>query len=994
MEIAYISLPHTRIDEIAGGGKTAFRFLRDNYMDVSDYDHVVVYKEENGVFTYYKAFSVVEEKGVPSIVERGKIKRPTDSIHKFWARKPWWAVAQYILTYSKEGDTICDPMCGSAIAGYEALRLRRRAIMLDWNPFAVFLARNTIRPLDKGKLISAYNEVLQRPMEDKMDLFKGSKTVKDAICNLYETQCRKCKGEASARAFVWDTIYEYTGAKLTSQRNKILLEAMSRELETSGIPSVVSQHWILTKWRSVLTKCRELSETKYPKSKTYFEGPMRPGLVTRAFGLLVRKGVYARKERKPILVYYFCNDKQCSNHRGVIEKLSEKDWNLIEKVEAAKQLCTYPTTEFKYSDGELFDTARPDSLFVPNERLATWNDSEIESQSEKAHHLFTKRNLLALSVLFWSITQVRADVELKEALLLAFTETLYKVSKLNSYEIRSVGEKFRIRRATMWRENRFSIPPDFSEENVYHRYDRSVAKIYDAMAECSFEIRDYYNEAENADEFVTNKDKTILFLRNDAREIKKIFAKYKDIVDMVFTDPPYGDAIQYFELCTFWTAWLLLDADWKERYGDGDWWKKEIIKNDVQGKSLDDFAEDLTEAFRSLNEIVVPDASWVITYHKREPKYWTALSDSLLLCGLGFYHEDKHKLLGRSFNPSSDFRFLETDAYTVWKRLIVEKIRSMGKAAEEFFRIISPLVATRHGIIPRTIIEKAYVEMAWSTEKDVYEKFFANKFDTFLKKHAILIPRKDGVLSILRRDSPPSGIPHAKWMELWDKSYGRLSVETLLTEVLKAYIKSKVERSEIVSLDDMYTDVVRRIDGRVTQDMVLRTIEEIAQYDWLKGTYILKQVPITTGVLTKWIESKKEIELPKPPEKLIPSIAFKLVEKEYSVYIGEEYEPPQLSSVYSRKIVKRVRADFKKFPLVLEKNGMTICIDINTFARASQVLLKEGAKVIVLLGSDAIKERAHYFKSYVDREVLLLLDVRNRSTDEVVDKVVSLIEEK
>lgn len=92
-------------------------------------------------------------------------KRPIDNIHKFWARKPWWAIQEYILKYSNEGETIIDPFCGSGIVGYEALRLRRRVILVDLNPFAIFLTRNTIMPVSLSQLRKAYEEVLNRKIE-------------------------------------------------------------------------------------------------------------------------------------------------------------------------------------------------------------------------------------------------------------------------------------------------------------------------------------------------------------------------------------------------------------------------------------------------------------------------------------------------------------------------------------------------------------------------------------------------------------------------------------------------------------------------------------------------------------------------------------------------------------------------------------------------------------------------------------------------------------
>jgi 16S rRNA G966 N2-methylase RsmD len=997
MKIAYVVLPGQKIHEIEN--EKGAEFLKEYCkIDVDNYDFVAVYKSEKGIIEYYNAFKIVKEKAGIKLAPREKLKRPVDDIHKFWARKPWWAVSQYILTYSKEGDVICDPMCGSGIAGYEALRTRRRAIMVDLNPFAIFLAKNTIKPLSSEKLLSAYEEVLNRPIdrdittEDGNIFISKGTPVKDALNYLYKTTCRSCRKSADAVYYIWDTVYEFRGKKPGTDEGVILLEAIASVKNSNQYPREVSQLFLLEKWEDILKKIKELCEVKgLSHAKNLFKGPPRPSIITDAFGKLVREGVYTRIRREPRFLFYRCRENR--KHKGLAE-LNEEDRKLVSEIEKVIIPFPYPKTNLKYPNGKLFDTARPDSVFLPYEVLSTWTQEELANNDEKVYHLFTKRNLLALSILFWSIQQVK-EQDIREKLLLAFTETLFKASKLNSYEVQSKKDKLHVRRATLWREPRFSVPPDFSEENVHIRYNREMANIMNANEETVNEIGEYYREAADPDDFILDKSKTILFLRVDSRDLNKIFGKYRDVVSMVFTDPPYGDAIQYFELCTFWTSWLLLDPGWSKTYGDGDWWQKEVVVNPVRDKStLEHFKEDLIEVFRSVADITTSDATWVVTYHKREPRYWNALMEAQLSIGLGLYSEERHQLLGKSFNPSKDFKFLETDAYTVWKKLPIERIKTLEKAAGCFFEIIeSAISAHNDGILTRDAIEKAYVEMAWKVEKSTYEKFFEGKLDSFLNKCTIQIPTKNGMLLIIRRDSPPSGISLTKWQELWDKYYGKTNAESLIKRAIQEYIKGKNQRGEKVSLDDIYSDIISKIDGRITKDTIFKALEEVAEYSWLDGTYKPKETAPREGTLLAWIEiEKEEVKLPEPPENLIPKIAVELIKRDFDVYIGEGYKPPDLSPVYSRKILKKVDSEFKGFPLVFQKQNRKICIDVNTISRASQILLREDTHVIVLVGTDEIREACEkYFKKYIDEGKLTLIDVRGYSTEEVIRKILESI---
>jgi len=65
-------------------------------------------------------------------------------LHKYWARKPWFVVQEYISKYSKEQDVVLDPFCGSGLMGLEAVLQNRNFIGYDLNPIAAFLAENTL----------------------------------------------------------------------------------------------------------------------------------------------------------------------------------------------------------------------------------------------------------------------------------------------------------------------------------------------------------------------------------------------------------------------------------------------------------------------------------------------------------------------------------------------------------------------------------------------------------------------------------------------------------------------------------------------------------------------------------------------------------------------------------------------------------------------------------------------------------------------------------
>lgn len=110
--------------------------------------------------------------------------------HKYWSRKTWNVVGEYIRTYCPEGGIVFDPFAGSGITAMEALKNNRRAIVCDLNPIATEIIRLTIKPVSETRLHEAFERV-----EGK---------VKRKIENLYLTRCRNCGEEFPFTCAIWE----------------------------------------------------------------------------------------------------------------------------------------------------------------------------------------------------------------------------------------------------------------------------------------------------------------------------------------------------------------------------------------------------------------------------------------------------------------------------------------------------------------------------------------------------------------------------------------------------------------------------------------------------------------------------------------------------------------------------------------------------------------------------------------------------------------------
>lgn len=114
---------------------------------------------------------------------------PMYNWHKFWSRKTWNVVAEFIKTYCPPNGIVFDPFSGSGVVAMEALKNGRRVIISDILPISTEIARLTIKPVSLTQLNEAYRRV--------------EKDVKEKILSLYQTNCRKCGRKIALTCAIW-----------------------------------------------------------------------------------------------------------------------------------------------------------------------------------------------------------------------------------------------------------------------------------------------------------------------------------------------------------------------------------------------------------------------------------------------------------------------------------------------------------------------------------------------------------------------------------------------------------------------------------------------------------------------------------------------------------------------------------------------------------------------------------------------------------------------
>ena len=116
------------------------------------------------------------------------------NLHTYWSKKPHDAIRQYINHYTKPGDLVLDPFCGSGGAGLAAIMEGRKSIAIDRSPAATFISKNYCTPIDIDSLQGAFEE-LRENVETELDW-------------LYETKCDRCGGKAKTSYTIYSQVFQ------------------------------------------------------------------------------------------------------------------------------------------------------------------------------------------------------------------------------------------------------------------------------------------------------------------------------------------------------------------------------------------------------------------------------------------------------------------------------------------------------------------------------------------------------------------------------------------------------------------------------------------------------------------------------------------------------------------------------------------------------------------------------------------------------------------
>ncbi|NHJ01112.1 MAG: DUF1156 domain-containing protein [Candidatus Heimdallarchaeota archaeon] len=586
-----ISFPFSSVSLIAYKESNAKRYYRPVLTL-----HKWFARRLSSVFRSILIYSALSEKSINTM---NMIN--ASELEKFWTF--------YLKEYDFKDIIVFDPFMGGGTTIIEAVRLGFSVIGGDLNPVAWFTVKKQLESVDLEVLNSNYNRIVE--------------SLYPEIQDYYKTICTKCSQESNVMYFFWIKRVRCEKCENKISLFRSYLFAYDRNDSQRAFFICPNCAAIFNTENKEKIACNVCLYT-FKKSKSNVTRGKYHCPECKHFGRIIDSNrKFGRPEEYLYAIEYYCDN--C-------------DSRFFKKADIY-DIEVYKKAEKRFKKIEI-------QLPIPSQSVPVGAKTQelLNHQISHFKYMFNSRQLLTLGLLLDKILEIK-DRNIREFLLITFSTALEYNNLLCEYHRKNHYIY------NLFRKHAFPATLNPVENNVlgtsrfgtgsFRQFFKKTLKIkeycqnpYETYISADGKVqRLSMNKAINSPivyEFrVFEESRTPPYIYCSSSTHTDIPSNY---VDLVITDPPYSDNVQYAELSDFYYVWLRIDL--QDQYA---WFKPEftpkndeIVKNTKRGKSNLDYQKGLIAVFRDIYRVLKSDGLLIFTFHHKQLKAWGALMESLI----------------------------------------------------------------------------------------------------------------------------------------------------------------------------------------------------------------------------------------------------------------------------------------------------------------------------------------------------------------------------
>ncbi len=534
--------------------------------------------------------------------------RPNTYLHKWWARRcgstfrtilkqfvPDPARRDYYAPGGLEGKIVLDPMMGGGTTLHEAIRLGANVIGVDIDPIPIAQARASLAEVYLTDLQTAFDSFFEKLYQ--------------CLSHYFQTECPACQKTL-------DSCYTLHGLRKHCACGEVVqIDQYELRHEADRTLRIRPDTWEITdthcisagpiKPRPLITKAETICPICHQKYRDLLDTPF-----------------YARYV--PVAIVGNCPED------GLFFRMpDDADLERIARADALRDTLDFGAIEhFAVQDGpKSGDLLRRNvhfyfDLFSSRQLLYLYHAIEGLRQMEGAERLnlallvstSLELNAMLCGYKGWFKRRPGAIRHVFGLHAYAFQYTAAENNPINREK--SSGNLQRLFHDRIARGRKWAVAPE--ERKIDRHGKMQVMKI---LGEFDGGTEVYHQSA------LSSGAQKFLLIHGDSRRLPVA----DQSVDIIVTDPPYYDSVQYSDLATFFRVWLalMLPDDFNWSYDETH--SAVAIKS---GKDETNFVKVLSGIFRECARLLKRGRGrMVFTFHHWDPNAWAELTLALRSAG-------------------------------------------------------------------------------------------------------------------------------------------------------------------------------------------------------------------------------------------------------------------------------------------------------------------------------------------------------------------------